>query len=98
MKDDRGDDLAEVWGGFLGILDVLAHVGRDTWCSKGPRRAPVAAIYRWEATHTGKIYSPELIGVGLHALHARPVRKELGYCEGYRYGGRSRPRVIWAPL
>ena len=35
MKDEQGYGLTEGWGGFLGILNVLAHVGRETWCSRG---------------------------------------------------------------
>ena len=55
MKDDQGIGLTEGWGGFLGLIDGLAHVGRDPWCSRGPHRDPVVAIFQWEDTHTGTI-------------------------------------------
>ena len=93
MKDDRGDGLAEGRGGFLVLLIGLANVGHKPWCSRGPFRAPVAEISRWEATRTWAIDSPEWTGVRLNALHARPVRIELGCCEGYRPGGLCRPCV-----
>ena len=35
MKDDQVDGLEEDRGGFLGLFDVFAHVGRDCWCSRG---------------------------------------------------------------
>ena len=44
MKDDQGGGLTYGWGGFLGLLDVLNNVVRDTWCSRGPRRALVARV------------------------------------------------------
>ena len=97
MKDDRGDGLAEDRGGFLGLLDGFDHVGREPWCSRGPRRALVAEIIRWAATRTGTIGGPAWTGVGLHALHARPVRTALGCREGYRPGGHGGPRVSGGP-
>ena len=44
MKDDQVDGLEEDRGGFLGLFDVFAHVGRDCWCSRGSCRAPVVEI------------------------------------------------------
>ena len=84
VKDYQGDGLVEGRGRFLVLLGGFAHVGCETWCSRGPRRDPVAAIIRWEATCIGTIGGPALTGVGLHALHARLVRVALGCREGYR--------------
>ena len=44
VEDNRVDGLADDWGGFLGLLDGFTHIGREPWCSRGPLRAPVAAI------------------------------------------------------
>ena len=97
MKYDRGDGLSEDRGGFLGLLDSFARVGRDPWCSRGPYRAPFAAIIRWADTFTGTIGGPSWTGVGLHELHARPVRTELMFCEGYRPGVRGKLHVYGGP-
>ena len=97
MKDDQGDGLTEGRGGFLGLLDVLAHVGCEPWRSRGPRRAPVATILRWATAHAGTIGGLEWTGIGLHTLHARPVRAVLGCSERYRTGGHGRPHVSWGP-
>ena len=35
MEDYRGGGLTEVKGGFLGLLGVFIHVGREPWCSRG---------------------------------------------------------------
>ena len=93
MKDDRGDGLAEVRGGFLGLLSGFSHIGCEPWCSRDPRRALVAAIIRWAATRTGTIGTPTWMGIGLHALHALSASTTLGCCEGYRPRGRSGPHV-----
>ena len=93
MKDDQVDSLSEGQGGFLGLLDVFAHVRREPWCSRSPRRDLVAAIIRWETAHEGNIGGTAWTGVGLHALHARPVRVELGCHEGYRPGDHGGPHV-----
>ena len=55
MKDDWGDGLSEDRGGFLGLLDGFAHVGRGTCCIMAPCRALVEAIILWSATCTGAI-------------------------------------------
>ena len=70
MKYNRGDSLAEGWSGFLGLLDGFAHVGRETWCSRAPRRSLVAAIIQRAATCTGMIVGPTWTSVGLYTLHA----------------------------
>ena len=97
MKDNRDDGIAEGWFGCWVLLDGLAHVGRDNWCSRGPRRSLVAAIFRSSANRTGKIGGPERTCVGLHRLHARPVRISLGYFEGYTSGSRDSPRAPVGP-
>ena len=58
MEDDRGGDMTEGWGGFLGFLDFFAHVGRAPWCIRGPFRAPVAGIFQWATAHAGRIGGP----------------------------------------
>ena len=93
-----GYGLPEGRGGLLVLIDGLYHIGSDPWCSRGPRRAPVAAIFRWEVTCTGMNSGLEQTCVGLHKLYARPVRTALGYREGYRSGGRNRPLVPGGPL
>ena len=37
--------LTEFHGGFLGLLDVFTHVGRETWCSRVTCRAPFVEIF-----------------------------------------------------
>ena len=81
----------------MGLLDGLAHVSREPWCSRGPRRALVAAIFRWSATRTGTIGSTVWTGVGLRTLHARTVHTALEYREGYRPGGCGGPLVPGDP-
>ena len=93
-----GYGLPEGRGGLLVLIDGLYHMVSDPWCSRGPRRAPVAAIFRWAATRIGTIGGPSRTGVGLHALHARTVRTALGYREGHRSGGRRGPCVPGSPL
>ena len=43
-KTTTGGGLKEDRGGLLGLLNFLAHVGREPWCSRGPRRDPAATI------------------------------------------------------
>ena len=88
-----GGGMAEGWGGFLGLLDILSHFGHDRWFSRGPYRASVAAIFRWATVRAGKIGGLLWIGVGLYALQARPVCTALGCCEWYRSGGHGRTCV-----
>ena len=45
-KKTRGGGLTDGRGVFLGLLDVFTHVDREPWCSRGPCRAPVVAIFR----------------------------------------------------
>ena len=97
MKDDGGNGLAEGLGGFLGILDGLDHVGCEPWCSRGPRRAPVVAIFQWTATCTGTIGGLTWTYVGLHVLHARLVHTALGCREGYSPGSSGGPHVTEGP-
>ena len=73
-----GGGMTEVQGGFLGLIDVFAHVGRDLWWSRGPCRALIAEILRWATARAGTIGGPEWTGVGLHALHTRTVLTALG--------------------
>ena len=80
------------------LADVLAYIGCEPWCSRGLRRSPVAAIFLWVDTRTGTIDGLAWTGVGLHALHARPVRTAPGFSEGYRPRGSYRPRVPGGPL
>ena len=75
----------------------FVHIGCEPWCSRGPRRTPVATIFLWSAPCTGTIGSPVWKCIGLHTLHARPVRTSLGYCEGYMYGVCGRPCVHVGP-
>ena len=96
-EDDQVDGLAEDRGSFLGLLDSFAHVGREPWCSKAPRRALVAPIIQWETARAGTIGGPEWTDVGLHAFHARLVCTSLGYREGYRPGGRGGPHFSGGP-
>ena len=44
MKYDHADGLIEGQGGFLGLLNVLDHVGCEPWRSRGPRRGPIEII------------------------------------------------------
>ena len=94
-ENDQGGGMTEDWGGFLVLLDVFSHVGREPWCSRGACRAPFAEIFRWEITRAGTIDGLSWTDVGLHVLHARPVRIALGCCERYRPSGHGRPRVSW---
>ena len=55
MKDDRGNGLEEGWGRFLGLLGGFAHVCRDPWYSRDPRRSLVVVIIRWADARTGRI-------------------------------------------
>ena len=80
MKDNRGNGLAEDQGRFLGFLNGFSHVGRESWLIRAPRRAMVAEIILWGAILIGTIGGPSWAGVGLHALHARPVRTALECC------------------
>ena len=96
-KTTRGDDTTEGPGGFLGLLDVLTHVGCDPWCSRGPCRASVAAIFRWATTCAGTIGDPAWTGFGLHVLHALPLRKSLGCRERYRTSGNGGAHVSCPP-
>ena len=93
VKYKQVNGLAEGQGGFLGLLNGLAHVGHEPWCSKGPCRALVVAIFWWAATRIGMIGGPLWTGVGLHVLHAQLLSTSLGYCEGYRPRGRGGPCV-----
>ena len=79
----------------MGLLNGFYHAGREPWCSRGPRRAPVAEIFRRATARAGMIGGPAWTGVGLHALHARPVRTALECRERYRSGGYGGPRVYW---
>ena len=90
--------MKEGWGGHLVLLNVFAHVGRVPWCSRGPCRALVAAIFLWTTARAGTIGGPSWTGVGLHALHALPVRTSLGFRERYRSGGHVGTHVSWDPL
>ena len=98
MKENWVDGLADIRGGFLGLLDGFSHVGRANWCSRDPRRALIAAIIRWATARAGTIGGPEWTDVGLHALHARPVRTPLGCHERYRLGGNGGLFVSGVPL
>ena len=40
MKDDLTGDLEKDRGGLGGLHDVLAHVRREPWGSRGPRPPP----------------------------------------------------------
>ena len=71
----------------MSLLNGLSNVGCEPWCSRGPHRAPVAAILRWAATCTGEIGGLAWTCVGLHALHSRTVCTVLSCREGYRPGG-----------
>ena len=97
MKDNRGNGLAEDQGSFFGLLGGFAHVGREPGCRRAPRRALVAAIIRWEATRTQTNGGPAWTGVGLPALHTRPVRTAMGCREGYRPGGCGGPIFLGDP-
>ena len=90
--------LSEGQGGFMGLLDGLAHVGREPWCSRGPCMALVAEIFEWAVTRTGTIDGLEWTGVGLHALQSWKVRTSIGYCGGYRPSRCGGPRVPGGPL
>ena len=81
----------------MGLLDGLDRVVREPWYSRGPRKAPIAAISLWAATRTGTIGDPSWTCVGLHAVYAQLVRTSLGYREGYRSGGCGGPRVTGRP-
>ena len=94
MENDRGDGMIEGGGGFLGLLNIFAHVGPEPWCSRGPCRSPVGAIFGWTTACAGTIGGPEWTGVGLHILHAGPVRTALGCHERYRSGGHNGPYVL----
>ena len=89
-----GGVLSEGRSGFLGLLDVFTHVGRGPWCSRGPCRAPVPAIFRWETACAGTIFGPAWTGVGIQALHSRMVRIAMGCRERYRPGGHGGTRVF----
>ena len=80
-------------GQLLAPPRFFTHVGREPWCSRGPCRDPVAAIFRWETARTGTIGGPAWTCVGLHTPHTRPVCISLGYHDGYRSGGRGVPHV-----
>ena len=82
----------------LGRLNVLDHVGRGTWCSRDPHRPPVAEKFQRETARAGTIGGTKRTCVGLHTLHARPMSIELGYLNGYRFGGHVGPRVPGALL
>ena len=92
-----GDGLTEGRGGLLGLLDVFDHFRRERWCSRGPCRAPVATIFRWATARAGTIGGSAWTGVGMHALHTRPVRTALGCRKRYRSGGHSGSRVFCPP-
>ena len=92
-----GGGMAEGLGGFLGLLDVSAHVGHDRWCSRGPCRAPVAEIFQWENDRAGTIGGPAWKCVGLHALKFKPVHTSLGCRERYRSGGHDGTRFSCPP-
>ena len=92
-KTTGGIGLIEGRGGFLVLLDVFTHVGRDPWCSRGFFRAPVAEIFRWKNALAGTIGVPAWTGVGLHTLHSQPDRTALGCCEEYIPRGHGRPHV-----
>ena len=81
----------------MSLLDAFAHFGRDPWCSRGPFRAQVLAIFRWATARAGTIVGPAWIYVGLHTLNARPVRTELGCTGRYRSGSNDGTRVSWGP-
>ena len=98
MKDNQGGGLTEVRGGLLGLLDVLACVGCEPWCSKVPCRSPVAVIYQWAATRTGTIGGPERTRVGLHTFHARPVRTALRYCDRLHVRWSRQAPFSWGDL
>ena len=93
-ENDWGDGMTEGRGGLLGLLNVLDYFGCERWCSRGPCRAPVAAIYQWATARAGKIGGLSWTGVGLHALHARLVRTSLGCRKRYRSGGHIGYRVF----
>ena len=81
----------------MGLLDGLDRVVREPWYSRGPRKAPIAAISLWAATRTGTIGDPSWTCVGLHAVYAQLVRTSLGYREEYKSGGRNRPSIPGGP-
>ena len=89
--------MTERQSGLLGLLNVFAHVGSERWCSRGPCRAPVAAIFQWATACAGTIGGPEWTGVGMHTRHGWPVRTSLGYREWYRYGSHIRHHVSSPP-
>ena len=89
--------MTEGRGGFFGLLNVFAHVGRESWCSRGLCRAPFVAIFQWATVRVGSIGGPEWTGVGLHALHVRPVIYALGFRQRYRSGGHGGDHVSWGP-
>ena len=84
-------------GRLIGPPRIFTHVGREPWCSRVPCRSPFVAIFRWATALAWTNCGPAWTGVGLHALHARPVRTALGCDEGYRPGGHGGPRVSGGP-
>ena len=93
MENDRFDGLAEVWGGFLGLLGFFSHIGCETWFSRSPCMAQVAVIIRWETDCAGMVGGPVWTVVGLNILHSPPVCTSLGCREGYMLGGHGGPHV-----
>ena len=87
--------MTEGWGGFLVLLDVFDHVGREPWCIRIPCRVPVVAIFRWATDRAGTIGVLAWTGVGLHEIHTRLVCTSLGRRERYSSGVHGRRRVSW---
>ena len=70
MEYDRGDVLTEGRGGFLGLLNGLACVGHEPWCSMGPCRGPVAAISDVQPLVQGRLAAGH--GQALACTHFTP--------------------------